>query len=401
MSCWSVLELEENASLKEIKKSYAKKLKHNKPDENPEGFQRLNTAYQQACKIAKQKARQQTYEAEHAELASLEQPTPETTTASNPTPLIEKEVSLQEMFSPEHEETQDDPVGKPSTVPLIERELSRDDNEKLEPPPYTEDDLIHDVDELMESDHINDLSKWEALLDSQLLYEIRFRGWFTLRLFYLVSKKIAENEENHLSHETLVFLNEKMMWTNQTDRLEAHFDFEEIERVKNHLKPKPKPKLKEQQQTFKEIHKTEKERITDSRKQHASIFKRFAAFVIDILIFSVGLNIIWKINDAIPDSTKLLSENVFWVFIIWLLILFPLMESLIQATPGKFLVGIKVVTEKGKKLNILHAFLRFILCIINLAAIKITLLINSITFDGRFLHDRLSSSKVVDRSQND
>lgn len=401
MSCWSVLELEENASLKEIKKSYAKKLKYNKPDENPEGFQRLNAAYQKACKIAKQKARQQTYEAEHAELESLEQPIPETTTASNPTPLIEKEVSEQEMFSPEHEETQYDPVETPNTVPLIERELSRDDNEKLEPPPYTEDDLIHDVDELMESDHINDLSKWEALLDSQLLYEIRFRGWFTLRLFYLVSKKIAENEENHLSHETLVFLNEKIMWTNQTDRLEAHFDFEEIERVKNHLKPKPKPKLKEQQQTFKEIHKTEKERITDSRKQHASIFKRFAAFVIDILIFSVGLNIIWKINDAIPDSTKLLSDNVFWVFIIWLLILFPLMESLIQATPGKFLVGIKVVTEKGKKLNILHAFLRFILCIINLAAIKITLLINSITFDGRFLHDRLSSSKVVDRSQND
>ena len=50
---WSELGLEGPADLETIKHAYAERLKTTHPEEDPEGFQRLHTAYQQARKLAK------------------------------------------------------------------------------------------------------------------------------------------------------------------------------------------------------------------------------------------------------------------------------------------------------------------------------------------------------------
>ena len=47
MSCWNILGIEPSPDKKSIKKAYAVLLKNNRPDENPEGFSRLHTAYKQ------------------------------------------------------------------------------------------------------------------------------------------------------------------------------------------------------------------------------------------------------------------------------------------------------------------------------------------------------------------
>ncbi|WP_166221117.1 J domain-containing protein [Pseudomonas atagonensis] len=52
MDCWSVLQLSDDAELREIKRSYARLLKTFRPDEDPEGFQRLRDAYERAQAIA-------------------------------------------------------------------------------------------------------------------------------------------------------------------------------------------------------------------------------------------------------------------------------------------------------------------------------------------------------------
>lgn len=427
MNCWAVLELDASASLKDIKKSYAKKLKSNKPDENPEGFQRLNSAYQEACRIAKQKARQQAYEEEHAEQERLEKQS-----------LLEEQQSLQENLpefsEPDHlidevdelDDFEDDEWQENTewetkeiylkdvslTVPIIERELSvqQEDSElanEEEQTSYGEDDLINDVEALMESESLNDLSKWKPLLNSPLLYEIRFRGWFTLRLFYLVSDKLEaekeqakEAEDNKdieqttpvLKQATLNFLNEKMMWTHQVDRLESHFDHDELVRVIERLKPsnpKANPNIVNAS--------TDEE---ESKKDHASIFKRLAAFIIDNLIFAVGVSLIAKMNAVMPEDIILESTHLLGINILWMCILFPYMESTLQASPGKWLVGIKVVSRKGKKLNYFHALIRLILCIVNIIGFKITIFLNAFMYDGRLLHDKISYSKVVNRSND-
>ena len=54
---WSVLGLPGPSELSEIRRAYAQKLKSVHPEEDPEGFQQLHDAYQQACRIARQKKR--------------------------------------------------------------------------------------------------------------------------------------------------------------------------------------------------------------------------------------------------------------------------------------------------------------------------------------------------------
>ena len=48
MSCWTLLGLPATADTRTIKRHYAKLLKQTRPDEDPQGFQRLRDAYEEA-----------------------------------------------------------------------------------------------------------------------------------------------------------------------------------------------------------------------------------------------------------------------------------------------------------------------------------------------------------------
>ena len=56
MTCWAVLQLDEDADERSIKRSYARLLKVHRPDEDPEGFQRLREAYEHALSVARWRA---------------------------------------------------------------------------------------------------------------------------------------------------------------------------------------------------------------------------------------------------------------------------------------------------------------------------------------------------------
>ena len=51
---WDALDLPGPSELSAIRQAYAEKLKRTRPDENPDGFQRLRNAYQAACRLARQ-----------------------------------------------------------------------------------------------------------------------------------------------------------------------------------------------------------------------------------------------------------------------------------------------------------------------------------------------------------
>ncbi|RMO79009.1 Heat shock protein DnaJ [Pseudomonas syringae pv. primulae] len=53
MNCWAVLELDQGADERSIKRSYAKLLKVNRPDEDPVAFQNLRDAYERALQLAR------------------------------------------------------------------------------------------------------------------------------------------------------------------------------------------------------------------------------------------------------------------------------------------------------------------------------------------------------------
>lgn len=53
MDCWTVLQLADDADERTIKRSYARQLKNCRPDDDPEGFQRLREAYEEALRYAR------------------------------------------------------------------------------------------------------------------------------------------------------------------------------------------------------------------------------------------------------------------------------------------------------------------------------------------------------------
>ena len=70
---WNELGLSGPAELSEIRAAYARKLKTAHPEEDPEGFQRLHTAYQEASRRARRLARSAQAKPEDA---SAERPAP-------------------------------------------------------------------------------------------------------------------------------------------------------------------------------------------------------------------------------------------------------------------------------------------------------------------------------------
>ncbi|MFB0841100.1 tetratricopeptide repeat protein [Paenibacillus oleatilyticus] len=55
MQIWKILDIESTNELSVIKKAYARKLKQHHPEDDPEGYQRLREAYDQAVRAAKRK----------------------------------------------------------------------------------------------------------------------------------------------------------------------------------------------------------------------------------------------------------------------------------------------------------------------------------------------------------
>ncbi len=56
MDCWTVLQLADDADERTIKRTYARLLKSCRPDDDPEGFQRLREAYEEALRYARWRA---------------------------------------------------------------------------------------------------------------------------------------------------------------------------------------------------------------------------------------------------------------------------------------------------------------------------------------------------------
>ena len=69
MDCWTVLQLADDADERTIKRTYARLLKGCRPDDDPEGFQRLREAYEEALNEARWRADDDAEEIVHTPVA--------------------------------------------------------------------------------------------------------------------------------------------------------------------------------------------------------------------------------------------------------------------------------------------------------------------------------------------
>ena len=429
MNHWKILEIEPESDLKAIKKAYAKKLKLTKPDEDPIGFQALHEAYKLAIKYAKQNAKRYPAYIE-------DEPDRSAAHTGNNTVGIETQVSFvdleeesrsdfgkhideetiiqtpfldEQLFDrqpPEHLNPDDKDSDKQeigyehisaSTInfDLQTNEdqpqdmLTEHDNRQTGISASDEQALVENVIEhLKRKSNINLLQAWDQILDSPLLYDLRFKAWFTLKLFELIAEHQKSNYRYKLNRRTMLHLDALFLWSRQPERLEEYFDFSAIEAFQNSLRSP----------TEKFLFKYVCGRQHRGPMEYGNYYAKIGACIIDVALFLGVIYLGVTLNRNFPDLFTAPEETAVFLVLAWLFILFPLMEaSPFQATPGKMILGLKVVDPQGKRLNIFHAIVRTLIFAASSIGFKITVWINLFINDGRLLHDKLSGSQVIKR----
>lgn len=435
MNYWDVLQLAPTTDVRAIKKAYAVLLKQNKPDENPEGFQRLHAAYQQALGWAERHAEaaprktpraapttdpfstvtptETQNDAPPAEPARIAAVAPEPRPQPlEPPPLIQVPVQtspLQE--SPlqtiplQKSPVQEIPVPSNAPqanadIPLIRPEPTPVHGQALHP--YEEplsaeeeawehfldqqwDSLVDQAEAVLEQPALrNDPRAWDFLVHAEALLDIEFKAEFSLRFLQRLVQIYFEQRENGelmLVPDTIRYLNNTFWWDQRRHHLEEHFEEDELDQFLAWWQPVPASAA----QTVKNA---------GPPIPYANYYRRWMALIIDgALLFSCG----WLLNwfGHFLDETMVFAA-LFTVA--GYAILNPLFESSpLQASPGKFWFKMKVCDSQGNRIPLWRALLRCALFGVSLYFLYITVIVNMLIWDGRLLHDRLSGSCVLRR----
>lgn len=117
---------------------------------------------------------------------------------------------------------------------------------------------------------------------------------------------------------------------------------------------------------------------------YSGFLRRFFAFMIDALIVFIPS---FAIGVALPYVGAIVVSFLYYV-------IFEV--SAVQATPGKYLMGIRVTSETGSQLNLTQASIRYFMKIVSGLLMGIGYLIQFFTMKRQALHDLVAGAVVVD-----
>jgi len=118
---------------------------------------------------------------------------------------------------------------------------------------------------------------------------------------------------------------------------------------------------------------------------YAGFWRRYAASLIDAVIIIVPALVL---NYVVP---------VVGGFIISLFYK-PIFESsVMMATPGKSIMGLTVVSEKGERLTLQQAYIRFFCSLLSAFVLMIGYLMSLFTAKRQTLHDMIAESIVINQ----
>lgn len=405
--CWQTLGIEPFADKKTIKRAYARLLKLNRPDDDPQAFRTLHDAYKQALVYS-----ETTWQWDEPE--ALEQPEQEPPPFAEaervesvemliqPNPLPEPEPSAQvEVSLPEPPETNAVDTGEtveislaaPAAEVLPEPVESTNTQAELSDAdwfPNRDADweaLFEQVNVTFQAKNAgSDVEQWKFIERNPSLLDLEFRAEASDRLFEMV----AEANEIALQKKTLFFkppvlnyFNQVFAWDSKWREYNQMFPASQLDAVL--------PYLQSQNVNAKPKHRP-------VQPQDLHYYARIFAFLLDALLLGMFLFALGKTLEAagvLKDTfiTIMISSS----FAYFLLII-PLLEaSPWQASPGKKLLGLRVVNGKGGRLSWYHSLIRGVFASICLLGIKVTVWINFFMarYKNMLLQDWLSRSYVI------
>ena len=71
-----------------------------------------------------------------------------------------------------------------------------------------------------------------------------------------------------------------------------------------------------------------------------------------------------------------------------------------QATPGKMILKLQVISENGGQISLIHALLRFLLKIVSLSIFYMGFIMIGFTKKGQGLHDKIVKTLVINTEED-
>lgn len=311
---WEILKISKDSDKKAIKIAYAKLLKTTKPDENPEGFKRLYEAYQDALKFSNNTYYQDDY------------------FNYNDTSNIETINDSSRIYYNKSDD---------NYLNILNTQESSEFNGDWR-------FLIDNTkDALNNPKSRNDLGFWTYLKNIPSMIDLEFKKRASDYIFDVISEinydvTIQSKYSLKFSGKVLNYLDNIFNWTSQWKELNMNYEDKRVDSIVMPI------------WEFKKVDK-------------ATAGLRFGAFVLDVGLVLLLAFILNPISEYISIGIPMVYFGI----------IVPILEaSKFEASIGKMLVGIKVVTNNNSKLTIYGSFGRSyaaIFCIIILAGLAFVL----------------------------
>ena len=392
MDPWRILQLEATDDTRAIKRAYARLLKTTRPDESPEAFQALHAAYKAALK--------------DAETATGAEPGGGRT---SPEPRFESEAHERAVTEPVPPERVDPP---PPSRDLDHARLADSEFERL----------LARCRELLDAGAARDagagrVTAWQFLAESPWMLDSAFQhrlGDSLLQLF--LERQDSAPPDEPLLH----YLNQLFDWQGDRGALSGRLGRERLDLLLAPLDSTPSDDsdlirgLRGGEKVVREVRREETGE-TPSAEPEELYFTvmglRLTAMILDwILIGSLVAMPAWivvVINSSINDT----DQNTFqWVLSIFLGLVIPiyLVMAVVmegggrwQATPGKRMLGLKVMDRNFQPLSFGHNLWRVVcFVLIHSFAAHFVVVIN-IFLRGNLVHDRISRSYLINQARSE
>lgn len=420
-TCWEILGITPIQDKKAIKRAYSKQLKITRPDEDPEGFKRLHTAYTECLDYlnydwyweddddVQDDEQYSDHDDGYSEyVADADQETVLTTqaqdinqlnTAANSHEIDVGDIDISSM------DTVPPPIATPQQIEqpasqhtdTTESHIQDKEQSSLDSIVMDNVDDEHDSDSDEEQVYLNqsaaqqafsqnlavlitspihrdDISKWQTLLADDALYDISYKQQVSMQVLEEIldlreSQITQANNPKKLppsffSQPTLSYLSDFFGWQHAQEKIEDTFYYHDaLNQFYDDLEPADAPILAEKSGEY------AREEMLANQLGLASLHARFFAFVIDLgIIVFIGY-----IATQVSLYAGFELAIVWFIFFMLLIMAWLQAKSRYQASVGQRLLGLKMVDLQQQRISMLHAFWRFAVAIVVLIVALITL----------------------------
>ncbi|WP_308366773.1 MULTISPECIES: RDD family protein [unclassified Microbulbifer] len=415
MDPWALLGIEPSDDARAIKRAYAKKLKQTRPDEKPQEFQQLHSAYKRALTIAE--SPQPLVESPQPVVESpqpvVESPQP---VVESPQPVIESAQSGEDNPQPAMETQQPSPqeetaVAEREAPPELSPEqgsaaVETERQKRIDE--YRQ--VLEQVDRALENDRLIGMEEtWRFLAECSYLLEEEFNWNLGLGVFERFARFNSEapvkgrkqKYRPQVTANILAYGDMLFGWSENRGYLYREFGETLCNAVFDAMQGDPQAANPLQGVRGGRKLVEQKPRPVEESLDYyyfGNLLGRAFALLLDVFLVYVvvGLATSVVMIRAMGKSEGDAGFTALFVSILGYLVLAWIAESSRwQATPAKYLLGYRVTDRHFKRVGYLHGLWRIFSFMFTLPLFKIGWFINCF-LGGNLLHDRLSRTYVID-----